>query len=174
MLPSPADADYIISYERKPPAAIVLRLRYIFSELAKQNLDKEVQKALFQTASKLNEELMYTEKIRNSPLPPLYTSHTTRLLLFYLFWLPLALYGTLRHCFVTILVTLAAGFALLGLDEISHILEYPFLLMPLYQLSKMSMTDAADSIVHRPPPLFVGEAQSDGRPFSTYSKPEYW
>lgn len=42
---------------------------------------------------------------------------------------------------------------MLGLDEISHLLEEPFRLMPLYHLSKNSMKDVADAFVCMPPPL---------------------
>jgi predicted membrane chloride channel (bestrophin family) len=147
-----------------------MRLRQIFDYLAtQQKLEKEVQKALVQTTFKLNETLMITERLRNSPIPPLYTAHTTRLLIFYLFWLPLALYGTLRNSFATLLVTAAVGYAMLGLDEISHMMELPYRLMPLMQLSKMSMIDSADAIVYRPPPL-DGEFNTE----PAYSTPEYW
>ena len=113
---------------------------------------------------------MKTEKIRNSPLPPIYTAHTTRLLVFYLFWLPLALYGALQDPVCTVLVTVAVGYAMLGLDEISHILENPFLFMPLHQLSKIAMLDTTDAIVYRPPSLF---RNNNAHPESTF-KPEYW
>jgi predicted membrane chloride channel (bestrophin family) len=170
MLPDTQDSAYVANYPRKPPAAIIMRLRQIFEYLAVQedSVDKEVYKLLLQTTSRLNEVLMIAERIRNSPIPPLYTAHTTRLLVFYLFWLPLALYDgtssllgkTVSTVTSTLLVTLAAGYAMLGLDEISHILELPFKLMPLRDLSKMSMIDSADAMVYRPPPL-VGSNKND-------------
>jgi predicted membrane chloride channel (bestrophin family) len=171
MLPNPQDAAFVANYPRKPPAAIIMRLRQIFEYLAVQedSVDKEVHKLLLQTTSRLNEVLMISERIRNSPIPPLYTAHTTRLLVFYLFWLPLALYDgtsillgkTISTVTSTLLVTLAAGYAMLGLDEISHILELPFKLMPLRELSKMSMIDSADAMVYRPPPLVVESNDDD-------------
>jgi predicted membrane chloride channel (bestrophin family) len=170
MLPSPSDASYISSYTRKAPAAILVRLRQIFEYMdAEKKLDKEVRKALIQTTYKLNEALMTSERIRNTPIPPIYTAHTTRLLLFYLFWLPLALYGQLHDFSATLVVTLAVGYSLLGLDEISHIFELPFRLMPLYQLSKMAMMDSADAIVYRPPPI-----GGDRNLNFTQALPIYW
>ena len=170
MLPNPSDALFITSYQRKTPAAIIMRLRYIFDYLAEQGkLDKEVYKAIFQTISNLNKALMITERIRNSPLPPMYTAHTTRLLLFYLFWLPLALCAQLQSIGATLLITLAVGYSMFGLDEISHLLELPFKLMPLRQLSKLSMMDSADAIIHRPPPISKS-IQSEYCP----PIPEYW
>jgi predicted membrane chloride channel (bestrophin family) len=154
LLPNPVDAQYISNYKRKPPAAIIMRLRQILEHLiVRGKVEKEVQKQIFQTISKLNEALMIAERIRNSPVPPLYTAHTTRLLIFYLFWLPLALHSSIQNALATIVVTMASGYAMLGLDEISHICELPFKFMPLRQLSKMSMVDAADAVTYQPPPL---------------------
>ena len=170
MLPNPSDAYYITNYKRKPPVAILMRLRQIFVHLASEGkLDSTIQKTLFQTTFKLNEALMVSERVRISPIPSLYTTHTTRLLLFYLFWLPFALYGTLGSGAATLLVTIAVGYAMLGLDEISHILELPFRFMPLRQLSKLSMIESADAMVYRPPPL-------DGKTYSSAmaSNPIYW
>jgi predicted membrane chloride channel (bestrophin family) len=154
LLPNPVDAQFISNYRRKPPAAIIMRLRQILEYLiVRKKIDKEVQKQIFQTISKLNEALTIAERIRNSPMPPLYTAHTTRLLVFYLFWLPLALHGTIQNALATMLITMAVGYAMLGLDEISHICELPFKFMPLRQLSKMSMVDSADAVSYQPPPL---------------------
>ena len=80
--------------------------------------------------------------------------HTGRLLVFYLIFLPLALRGSLLlNNLGTILTTMVVGYAMLGLDEISFLLEEPFRLMPLYHLSKNSMKDCADAFVNMPPPL---------------------
>ena len=98
LLPNPVDAQYITQYKRKSPAAIIMRLRQILENLIQRNkVEKEAQKQIYQTISKLNEALTIAERIRNSPVPPLYTAHTTRLLIFYLFWLPLALFGTIQN-----------------------------------------------------------------------------
>lgn len=48
-------------------------------------------------------------------------------------------------------VTSVVAFAMLGLDEISHLLEQPFQLMPLHELSKRMMMDIADSFVYQTP-----------------------
>ena len=169
MLPNPTDAYYITNYMRKPPVAILMRLRQIFSKLASEKkIDPTTMKALVQTMYRMNEALMTAERVRISPIPPLYTTHTTRLLIFYLFWLPFALYGTLKNGAATLMITMVVGYAMLGLDEISHILEIPFRFMPLRQLSKISMIEAADALVYRPPPL-NGTAAAHPP-----SNPSYW
>lgn len=119
-----------------------------------------------------------TERICASPIPPLYTAHTGRLLMLYLFFLPLALRGSnLLNVPGTILSTAVVGFAMLGLDEISHILEQPFKLMPLYQLSKNSMMDVGDVAVLEPPPLKLDEeeeAHEQRAAVEDGGTPPYW
>jgi predicted membrane chloride channel (bestrophin family) len=125
LLPNPVDAQFVSRYQRKPPAAIIMRLRQILEYLIKRNkIEKEVQKQIFHTISKLNEALTIAERIRNSPVPPLYTAHTTRLLVFYLFWLPLALYGTIQKGIATLVVTMVVGYAMLGLVSGDSILDF--------------------------------------------------
>ena len=119
---------------------------------------------------------MICEAIRATPIPPIYTHHTLRLLVLYLAVLPLALHGEFSNAGVTLLATLAIGFAMLGLDEISHLLEQPFRLMPLYQLSKTSMLDVADAMCCVPPGLNDDPTSSeiDGERNAPFMKPLYW
>jgi putative membrane protein len=150
----PVDADYILK-QRKKPVAVVTRLRQVLDELQQQKqLSTALHLRLEDSIHHLNECITTCERIRASPIPPLYTSHTGLLLIFYLFSLPLALQGSeLMSPVGTILTTAVVGYAMLGLDEISHVLEQPFKLMPLYQISKTSMLDVSDSVVCRPPKL---------------------
>jgi predicted membrane chloride channel (bestrophin family) len=93
------------------------------------------------------------------------------LLVFYLFFLPLALRGgNMLNGLGTVLTTSAVAYTMLGLDEISHLLEQPFKLMPLYHLSKNSMRDVGDAIVCQPPPLDNGEQKAS----APYQTPPYW
>lgn len=175
MLPNPSDALFITNYKRMPPMAILIRLRQIFSHLFNQGkLDSIYLRELFRVSYRLNEALMNAERIRISTIPPLYTTHTTRLLLFYLFWLPLALYGSLKNGPATLLVAAAVGYAMLGLDELAHILELPFRFMPLRQLSKRSMMDSADALVYQPPPPLRGSESNNSNVEYTAVNPPYW
>ena len=54
---------------------------------------------------------------------------------------------------MTTLLTTVVGFAMLGLDEISHLFEQPFRVIPMYQMSKRSMLAVADCFTCRPPAL---------------------
>lgn len=147
-----SDARFLL-HQRKKPVAICTRLRQIFAYMQVDMTTSE-QSRLDACAQQLNQCIMVCERIRASPIPPLYTAHAGRLLMFYLFFLPLALRGSsLLNNVGTILTTTVVSYAMLGLDEISHILEEPFRLMPLYHLSKNSMKDVADALVCLPPSL---------------------
>jgi predicted membrane chloride channel (bestrophin family) len=179
------DIDYVLA-QRKSPMAVVMRLRQVVQYLSDRHVINTAEElALDHTTQELNHCLMTTERIRASPIPPLYTSHTGRLLMFYLFFLPLALCGSgTLDGLTTVLTTTATAYAMLGLDEISFLLEQPFRLMPLFQLSKNSMTDVADTAVIRPPPIpcegldgsIEGASPSATAPESKKYKarPTYW
>jgi predicted membrane chloride channel (bestrophin family) len=72
------------------------------------------------------------ERLFRTPIPLSYTRHTSRLLLFWLGYLPLALFAELKwHAlFVAPLLVLI----LFGIDEIGVELEEPFQLLPLETL----------------------------------------
>jgi predicted membrane chloride channel (bestrophin family) len=160
MLPNKKDADYVLS-QRQKTAAVITRIRQVISHLGKQHrLTTAEEIALDHTAHALSEVITSTGRIRASPIPTLYTSHTSRLLVFYLFCLPPALHMSGLDGIMTTLLTMMVGFAMLGLDEISHLFEQPFRVIPMYQMSKRSMLAVADSLTCRPPAL-VGELRDD-------------
>lgn len=179
------DVDYVLA-QRKSPMAVVMRLRQVVQYLSDKHVINTAEElALDHTTQELNHCLMTTERIRASPIPPLYTSHTGRLLMFYLFFLPLALCGSgMLDGLATVLTTSATAYAMLGLDEISFLLEQPFRLMPLFQLCKNSMADVADTVVIRPPPIpgqgldvSLGAAAPSATGFvpkARTAQPSYW
>lgn len=146
---SPEEAEFVLN-QRKPPVAVLARLRQAVADLGRRQLLAVPQhNALDSTISNLHGVVKVCERIQSSPIPAVYTAHTSRLLMVYLFFLPLALHGSGKSVLVASLV----GFAMLGLDEISHFLEEPFRLMPMYQLAKNSMLDVSEATVTQPPPL---------------------
>ena len=146
MLPDGDDADYVLS-QRKMPVAVVMRLRQALAHLSHAKaLSTAEEMAIDHTIQNMDTVIMMSERLVASPIPPLLTTHTARLLTFYLFFLPMALHSTGSLNEVGIYVTVAAvGFAMLGLDEISHLMEQPFKLSPLYHLCKNAMRDVADA-----------------------------
>lgn len=152
MLPNRADSDFILG-QRKHQAAAISRLRQIMATLRERNeIPLCAHQAIEFNLLELNRVLGMCERIKGSMIPPVYTSHAGRLLVFYLMFLPLALHGTLSAP-LTVLVTTMVGYSMLGLDEISHTLECPFRLMPLHQQSGNAMMDSMEAFVKRPPPL---------------------
>lgn len=126
VLPNKKDADYLLS-QRQKPVAVLTRIRQVLAHLGKQHkLTTAEEIALDHTAHALSEAITSTGRIRASPIPTLYTSHTSRLLVFYLFCLPPALHMSGLDVVMTTLLTMVVGFAMFGLDEISHLFEQPF------------------------------------------------
>lgn len=159
MLPNKADADYVLR-QRQKSTVVLTRIRQVLNHLGKQHkLTTAEEIALDHTAHALSEAITSTGRIRASPIPPLYTSHTTRLLVFYLFCLPPALHMSGLDTLATTLLSQVVGFAMFGLDEISHLFEQPFRVIPMYQMSKRSMQAVADAFTCRPPAL-EGEDRS--------------
>lgn len=167
----PADAAYVLR-QRKKPVAIVTRLRQVLTHMSEEGqLNTAEEIALDHTTQELNHCITSCERIVASPIPPLYTAHTGRLLMFYLFFLPLALrVSNVLNGWGTVVTTAALGYAMLGLDEISHLTEQPFKLMPLYQLSKNSMKDVGDALFCQPPAL-KDVHESDA---AALERPPYW
>jgi hypothetical protein len=66
------------------------------------------------------------EKILRTPVPWSYSRHTSRFLSLWIGTLPLALVGTVNKWLV-LPITVATGYAMLGIEEIGHLIEQPFM-----------------------------------------------
>mmetsp|Transcript_18539 Transcript_18539/g.40141 ORF Transcript_18539/g.40141 Transcript_18539/m.40141 type:complete len:448 (+) Transcript_18539:29-1372(+) len=162
-----ADAKFIMN-ERKIPVAIIRRLRQIVaSSFHRGQISNNEHRLLEQNLQSLDQAVATCDRVRSTPIPPVYGSHASRLMIFYLAFLPMALLNFLSVR-GTMEVTMAVGYAMLGLDEISHLFEQPFKFMPLYQISKVSMMDVADAFCRPPPPLELDDISED------QDMPAYW
>ncbi|KXZ52338.1 hypothetical protein GPECTOR_10g970 [Gonium pectorale] len=77
----------------------------------------------------LSQALGACEKILRNPIPLSYTRHTSRFLILWLLWLPVALWGKAGWCVVPVEAILT--YLLLGIDEIAIQMEEPFGILPL-------------------------------------------
>eukprot|EP00522_Entomoneis_paludosa_P018923 CAMPEP_0172444096 /NCGR_PEP_ID=MMETSP1065-20121228/4209_1 /TAXON_ID=265537 /ORGANISM="Amphiprora paludosa, Strain CCMP125" /LENGTH=480 /DNA_ID=CAMNT_0013194515 /DNA_START=82 /DNA_END=1524 /DNA_ORIENTATION=+ len=172
----PEDAHYI-QRQRKPPVAVLMRLRQALTQLEQDHLLSTAEAlAMDHLISHMDLAIMTTERIVASPIPPLFTTHGCRFMVLYLMILPLALKSQLQGAglFLTVGVV---GYAMLGLEEISHLMEQPFRVAPLYHLCKNSMTDVANAFCLAPPDnLSTGRLHDETRYVpevepTTYAKP---
>lgn len=160
MLPNKKDADYVLS-QRQKTVAVITRIRQVLATLGKQHkLTTAEEIAIDHSAHALSSLITSTGMLRASPIPTLYTSHTSRLLLFYLFSLPPALHASGLSVLMTTLLSMVVGFAMFGLDEISHLFEQPFRIIPMYSISRRSTLAVADAFACQPPEL-EGEVSKD-------------
>lgn len=178
LLPDTMNASYnYIARQRKPPVALLNMLRQIMFDMNERQLIGTTEHRLIeQHISELDNVIMICERIRATPIPPIYSAHAARLLMFYLACLPLALLGLNLSNAASVFLTAVVGFCMLGLDEMSHIFEQPFRFMPLYQLAKVSMLDVADAFVCRPPPLSADNEEDDEliQEMEEPPEPTYW
>lgn len=93
-----------------------------------------VEAAHLNSASHMVDHLMDKmagcEKILRTPVPWTYSRHTSRFLTLWLGTLPYALVGTMKPWLVVAIVA-AASYCMLGIEEIGHLIEQPFLGDPL-------------------------------------------
>lgn len=177
LLPPTMNASYkYVARQRKPPVAVLNLLRQIMYEMAEtQRIGTTEHRLIEQAITGLNDVIMVAEKIRATPIPPVYSAHATRLMMFYLACLPLALLGLDLSNIASVFLTIVVGFAMLGLDEISHIFEQPFRFMPLFQLAKVSMLDVADAFTCRPPPVWTDDVDDSVlQEAEEPPEPTYW
>jgi len=108
VLPYPF-SSYVNS-QRKKPAALIAQIRQTIAQVAR---DGEVPSAGLRSIEanllELNRVFGICERLRGSPIPPVYTAHTSRLLIFYLFMLPCALLGQVERGIVVIAATALVG-----------------------------------------------------------------
>lgn len=79
---------------------------------------------------KLMDNMACCEKILRTPVPWTYSRHTSRFLTLWLGTLPYALVGHMKSWLV-VAVVVATSYCMLGIEEIAHLIEQPFLGDPL-------------------------------------------
>jgi ion channel-forming bestrophin family protein len=101
------------------------------SKTAKWNLIESAHhaQAAHQIESLLG-QMSNCEKILRTPVPWTYSRHTSRFLTLWLGTLPLALIGTVSKWLI-LPIMISTGYCMLGIEEIGHLIEQPFIGDPL-------------------------------------------
>jgi len=116
-------------------------LSEIAATVRKANLDPILVSNFDRTFSRLADDVGAMERIFRSPIPLVYTRHTSRFLCIWLLTVPLGLWGidTSWNKILTIPVTAIVSFFMLGVETLGVQLEEPFSILPLEALCDTSI-----------------------------------
>ena len=125
----PRHADAILASKNRPTFVANL----ITATVGRANLDPMDRAQMDQNTNKLVDQLGACERIFKSPIPLVYTRHTSRFVGLWLGLLPLAIWGadpTWNHL-TTVPATALITFLLLGIEELGLQIEEPFGILPM-------------------------------------------
>lgn len=108
LLVDEADIVYVCG-ARKTPVACLQRIRHLLATLAQssvQPLGSTEHRLMEDNLRQCNQAVMVGEKIRATPIPPVYSAHAARLLMAYLGFLPLALLDAQASAVATFAITM--------------------------------------------------------------------
>jgi len=162
------EANWLLNCKSKRPVAILCRLRHLCSTLTTESIGKNrnIMNRFSRCTTKKNEgmvspvvllrieELLYDMetcvgilgRILMSPIPPTYTRHTSRVLVLYLTFLPVALAGIGSSPLSIVLTCIFASYVLVGIDEIGCEIEHPFPLLPMQHLAKALQNEIVEQV----------------------------
>ena len=144
--------DHPLEYAEAPnlPSILLLtELQKIIHEAKMESRSSRndlVEAAHLQSASHMVEQLMHymasCEKILRTPVPWTYSRHTSRFLTIWLGTLPFTLIGDMKPWLVVAIVA-AASYCMIGIEEIGHMIEQPFLGDPLDGEEKIELMNTS-------------------------------
>jgi len=124
------------SLENKP-----MQVLAIISQLINRvSTDPTLRGAMLESVARLEETLADCERILKTPIPRSYTRHTSRFIIAYLTFLPLAMWDETSWGVVP--TSGIVAFFLLGIDEIGVQIEEPFSIMPLERYCQTIQEDS--------------------------------
>ena len=139
-----------------PPLASVGRLRAIVQHVhGSGRLDRAAHRAIEGRLGALNDVVGACERLAQSPVPPAYTRHTSRMLLIFLVLVPVGLMDLRLKVQYVASSTLFITYLVVGIEEVGIELEAPFTWCPLQELAARAMADVVDEVcpLHPAPPL---------------------
>uniref|UniRef100_A0A7S3V5C9 Bestrophin homolog n=1 Tax=Chaetoceros debilis TaxID=122233 RepID=A0A7S3V5C9_9STRA len=154
------EKEWLLNCDAARPTAIVVRLRHLLSVLGKDtqiddSSGENTARAVLPPIALLRmEEILYeieqcigiSYRILRSPIPPTYTRHTSRTLVFYMCLLPVALAGMNIPLVPAIITACFASYVLVGIDEIGLEIENPFSLLPMQSIAKTIQTEVENQV----------------------------
>jgi len=141
-----AQADKCMEAKNRP----MFCLSAMSANLRAANLDPMSQARVDQSIALLVDLTGACERIFKSPVPLVYTRHTSRFLIAFLILLPFGIWeatGKYWNHWVTIPATDVIAFFLLGIEEIGIQIEEPFSILPLEALCNGAIEATIDEMV---------------------------
>ena len=127
----------------------VYAISEIGATIRSANIDPRDRARMDETLSLLTDDIGACERIFKTPIPTVYTAHTSRFVGTWLGLLPLALYGidpSWNHL-VTIPAVGLVTFFLLGIEELGLQIEEPFSILPIESFCDASIYPALNAMV---------------------------
>lgn len=151
MLPSPEDVDFVEAAASKP-LALARRMRMCLAEAVSRGIvDRTTHRTMEIQLGALNDLVGACEKILRSPSPPAYTRHTSRVLLVFLFIVPMGLADLDLPTHFLVIASAFITYLLVGIEEIGVELEEPFRWLPLHELCTQLVVEVVDEFAYAPP-----------------------
>ena len=156
----PEEAKWV-SGQHKPNLAALDRIGHLMRAIAedsaysKRHLAAEPHRIALDMIVQLDADISMCERILSSPVPPVYTRFTSRILMTWLACVPLALGGLHMPDLTIILGTFLTSFIIIGIDQVAIEIEEPMRLLPLAQLCKSANKDCVSRLVPHPPMPFT-------------------
>jgi len=133
----PAEKEWLLNCPAKRPTAVVARLRYLLSNLAKDarhggiSIPPIALLRMEETLYDIEQVIGICNRMMTTPIPPTYTRHTSRVLVIYMCLLPIGLIGMDIPLFPAIITAISGSYIMVGIDEIGLEVEMPFNLLPM-------------------------------------------
>lgn len=145
------DARFVQSSPSSPLALIRRARQVLASGISQGIIDKGAHRTIEIKLGALNDLFGKAQKIFRSPSPPAYTRHTSRVLLVFLFIVPMGLADLELPVHFLVIASAFITYLLVGIEEIGVELEEPFRWLPLHELCTQLLEETVDEFADAPP-----------------------
>jgi len=168
----PREVEWIMARrgeDDRCPTVVLSRLRYLLSIVGEEEDDPAsvvgggggrrssapIRIRMEEILHDIEKAVATCNRILMSPTPPIYTSHTSRVLVMYLVTLPLALVSIGASTMTVMCASVFSSYVLVGIDEIGCIIENPFPVIPMYTMAEtvQNVVEQQVAMMHSMPVL---------------------